>query len=109
MPGRWLSVLRSTGTWGDGNAFRSQRVVSIGPYSSDSVGLGRVPGGIVMVIRKVSVPEEVAGPSKKARIRFLLPFSKKTSPNSLSPVIWRSGRTVTPGVSSFTRRNEMPP
>ena len=35
--------------------------------------------------------------------------SKKTSPNSLSPVIWRSGRTVTPGVSSFTRRNEMPP
>ena len=35
--------------------------------------------------------------------------SKNTSPNSLSPVICRSGRTVTPGVSSLQRMNEMPP
>ena len=35
--------------------------------------------------------------------------SKKTSPNSLSPVICRSGRTVTPGVSSLQSTKEMPP
>ncbi len=35
--------------------------------------------------------------------------SKNTSPNSLSPVICRRRRTVTPGVSSLQRMNEMPP